>query len=82
MQYAMLGSLQVSRIGLGAMTMAGEVRKIAAEASATAARVARVEENTAADGVILTADQLQRLDNITPTTGARHDEFNEASIDR
>jgi aryl-alcohol dehydrogenase-like predicted oxidoreductase len=45
-------------------------------------RVARVEENTAADGVILTADQLQRLDNITPATGARHDEINEASIDR
>ncbi|WP_329159061.1 aldo/keto reductase [Streptomyces sp. NBC_01717] len=45
-------------------------------------RVARVEENTAADGVILTADQLQRLDNITPATGARHDEINMASIDR
>lgn len=45
-------------------------------------RVARVEENTAADGVILTADQLQRLDHITPATGARHDEINMASIDR
>lgn len=45
-------------------------------------RVARVEENTAADGVILTADQLQRLDNITPATGARHDDFNESTIDR
>jgi hypothetical protein len=43
---------------------------------------ARVEENTAADGVILTPDQLQRLDNITPATGARHDGTNMASIDR
>jgi aryl-alcohol dehydrogenase-like predicted oxidoreductase len=45
-------------------------------------RVARVEENTAADGVVLTADQLQRLRTLTPATGARHDEFNEATIDR
>lgn len=45
-------------------------------------RVARVEENTAADGVVLTADQLQRLDALTPATGARHDEVNMASIDR
>jgi aryl-alcohol dehydrogenase-like predicted oxidoreductase len=45
-------------------------------------RVARVEENTAADGVILTVDQLRRLDTLTPATGARHDEFNEATIDR
>jgi aryl-alcohol dehydrogenase-like predicted oxidoreductase len=45
-------------------------------------RVARVEENTAADGVVLTVDQLRRLDTLTPATGARHDEFNEATIDR
>jgi len=45
-------------------------------------RVARVEENTAADGVVLTIDQLHRLDTLTPATGARHDEFNEATIDR
>jgi aryl-alcohol dehydrogenase-like predicted oxidoreductase len=45
-------------------------------------RVARVEENTAADGFVLTADQLRRLDSLTPATGARHDEFNEATIDR
>ncbi len=45
-------------------------------------RVARVEENTAADGVVLTVDQLQRLDDLTPATGARHDEVNMASIDR
>jgi aryl-alcohol dehydrogenase-like predicted oxidoreductase len=45
-------------------------------------RVARVEENTGADSVALTADQLQRLHALTPATGARHDEANMASIDR
>jgi aryl-alcohol dehydrogenase-like predicted oxidoreductase len=44
-------------------------------------RVARVEENTAADGIVLTVDQLNQLGSLTPATGARHDEFNEASID-
>jgi aryl-alcohol dehydrogenase-like predicted oxidoreductase len=152
LQHATLGNLTVSRIGLGAMTMAGtytsgysplghgfltgqirtpddipdddwrktnprfvgdafrrnlrivnEVQNIATEAGATPAqvalawllgqgtdiapipgtrRVARVEENTAADSVALTADQLHRLDALTPATGARHDETNMASIDR
>ncbi|MGW6117752.1 aldo/keto reductase [Nocardia sp. NPDC055165] len=45
-------------------------------------RVARVEENTAADAVVLTADQIARLDRLTPAVGARHDEANMASIDR
>jgi aryl-alcohol dehydrogenase-like predicted oxidoreductase len=45
-------------------------------------RVARVEQNTAADAVVLTADQLARLDALTPATGARHDDANMASIDR
>ncbi|OPC84090.1 aldo/keto reductase [Embleya scabrispora] len=45
-------------------------------------RVARVEENTAADDVVLTADRLRRLDTLTPATGARHDDFNESTIDR
>jgi aryl-alcohol dehydrogenase-like predicted oxidoreductase len=44
-------------------------------------RVARVEENTAADGVELSADQLARLNNLTPAAGERHDEANMASID-
>ncbi|MGW3636000.1 aldo/keto reductase, partial [Streptomyces sp. NPDC005122] len=44
-------------------------------------RVARVEENTAADGVELTAAQLDRLNNLTPAAGERHDEANMASID-
>ena len=44
-------------------------------------RVARVEENKAADGVVLTTDQLARLNTPTPAIGARHDEANMASID-
>ena len=45
-------------------------------------RVARVEENTAADLTTLTANQLQRLDHLTPAAGERHDEANMASIDQ
>ncbi|MFD7776542.1 aldo/keto reductase [Streptomyces sp. NPDC059753] len=45
-------------------------------------RVARVEENTAADGIELSAAQLDRLNNLTPASGERHDEVNMASIDR
>jgi aryl-alcohol dehydrogenase-like predicted oxidoreductase len=45
-------------------------------------RVSRVEENTTADSIELTADQLQRLDNLTPAAGERHDEANMQSIDR
>ncbi len=45
-------------------------------------RVARVEENTAADAVELTAEQLDRLDALAPAAGERHDEANMATIDR
>jgi aryl-alcohol dehydrogenase-like predicted oxidoreductase len=45
-------------------------------------RVARVEENTAADAIQLSDDQLDRLSNLTPASGERHDEANMASIDR
>ena len=45
-------------------------------------RVARVEENTAADAVVLTADQVARLDRLTPAVGARHDDANMSTIDR
>ena len=44
-------------------------------------RVARVEENTAANGVELTPAQLDRLDRLTPASGARHDDANMTSID-
>jgi aryl-alcohol dehydrogenase-like predicted oxidoreductase len=45
-------------------------------------RVARVEENTAADGIELSAEQIERLNNLTPAAGERHDEGNMAAIDR
>jgi aryl-alcohol dehydrogenase-like predicted oxidoreductase len=45
-------------------------------------RVARVEENTAADGLVLSAGQLERLNHLTPAAGERHDEQNMAAIDR
>ncbi|KAA0113976.1 aldo/keto reductase [Mycolicibacterium sp. P9-22] len=45
-------------------------------------RVARVEENTAADGVELSSEQIERLDNLVPAAGERHDEGNMAAIDR
>jgi aryl-alcohol dehydrogenase-like predicted oxidoreductase len=45
-------------------------------------RVARVEENIAADLTTLTASQLVRLDTLTPAAGERHDEANMASIDQ
>jgi aryl-alcohol dehydrogenase-like predicted oxidoreductase len=45
-------------------------------------RVSRVEEHTAADGIELTGDQLDRLNALRPAAGERHDEANMASIDR
>ena len=45
-------------------------------------RVVRVEENTAADGIELSAEQIERLNNLTPAAGERHDEGNMAAIDR
>ena len=45
-------------------------------------RVIRVEENTAADRIELSAGQIERLKNLTPAAGARHDEGNMAVIDR
>src|SRR6059058_2461156 len=44
-------------------------------------RVARVEENTAADKIQLTEAQLERLNNLEPAAGARHDDANMATID-
>ena len=45
-------------------------------------RVSRVEEITAADGTELSAQQLERLNNLTPATGDRHEESSMATIDR
>jgi aryl-alcohol dehydrogenase-like predicted oxidoreductase len=45
-------------------------------------RVARLEENIGADSVELTADQLVRLDRLTPAVGGHHAEAQMAWIDR
>ena len=45
-------------------------------------RVARVEENTAADRLELSAAQIERLNNLTSAAGERHDEGNMAVIHR
>jgi aryl-alcohol dehydrogenase-like predicted oxidoreductase len=45
-------------------------------------RVARVEENTAADGIELSAEQFERLNNLTLPAGERHNETTMAAIDR
>jgi aryl-alcohol dehydrogenase-like predicted oxidoreductase len=45
-------------------------------------RVGRVEENSAADRLELSAEQIKRLNNLTPASGERHDVGNMAVIDR
>ena len=45
-------------------------------------RVARVEENTAADRIELSVEQIERLNNLTPAAGERHNEGSMAVIDR
>ncbi len=43
-------------------------------------RVSRLEENAAADGVVLTADQLARLTAIEPPVGTRYEEDRMSSV--
>lgn len=45
-------------------------------------RVARVEENLGADDVVLTAEQLQRLDDIALPVGDHHSEAQMEMLDR
>ena len=45
-------------------------------------RVSRVEENVAADSIELTAQQLEKLKNLTPPAGDHHNEAQMAMIDR
>ena len=45
-------------------------------------RVSRVEENTAADALELSTEQLQRLNDLTPAIGERHEEANMANVER
>jgi aryl-alcohol dehydrogenase-like predicted oxidoreductase len=45
-------------------------------------RVSRVEENTTADAVDLSVDQIARLNDLAPAAGERHNEANMSTIDR
>lgn len=45
-------------------------------------RVARVEENIAADHIALSVAQIARLNQLTPAVGARHNDASMAVIDR
>jgi aryl-alcohol dehydrogenase-like predicted oxidoreductase len=45
-------------------------------------RVSRVEENIAADRLELSAEQIERLNNLTPAAGERHEEAQMATVDR
>jgi hypothetical protein len=44
--------------------------------------IVRVEEHTAPDGMELSAEQIERLNNLTPAAGARHNEASMAVVDR
>ncbi|WP_435851832.1 hypothetical protein [Streptomyces umbrinus] len=44
--------------------------------------VARVEENTAADGIELSAEQLAELDSLTLAAGDHHDEMGRGLLGR
>jgi aryl-alcohol dehydrogenase-like predicted oxidoreductase len=45
-------------------------------------RVSRIEENAAADAVELTAEQLDKLTNISPPAGGHHNEAQMRALDR
>jgi aryl-alcohol dehydrogenase-like predicted oxidoreductase len=45
-------------------------------------RVSRVEENTIADAIKLTAEQIDKLNNLTPASGDHHNEEQMRMIDR
>jgi aryl-alcohol dehydrogenase-like predicted oxidoreductase len=45
-------------------------------------RVSRVEENTAADAIELSVEQIARLNDLTPAAGERHEKASMATIDR
>ena len=45
-------------------------------------RVSRVEENVAADAVVLTEEQIARLDALTPAAGGHHNETQMELIER
>ena len=46
------------------------------------AATSAMTRNTAADRIELSAEQIERLNNLTPAVGARHDQGNMAVIGR
>ena len=63
-------------------TMESRTSDFTSTEAAAAKRVSRVEENTAADGIELSAEQIRRLNDLTPATGERHEEAQMSTIDR
>jgi aryl-alcohol dehydrogenase-like predicted oxidoreductase len=45
-------------------------------------RVARVEENIAAGDIVLSSEQIERLDQLTPAVGEHHNEAQMRTIER
>jgi aryl-alcohol dehydrogenase-like predicted oxidoreductase len=45
-------------------------------------RASRVDENTAADAIELSAEQIARLNDLAPATGERHNDANKSTVDR
>jgi aryl-alcohol dehydrogenase-like predicted oxidoreductase len=45
-------------------------------------RVSRVEENAAADDIVLSPEQIDKLDNLTPAVGDHHSEQQMQMIER
>jgi aryl-alcohol dehydrogenase-like predicted oxidoreductase len=45
-------------------------------------RVSRVEENSAADSVELSVERIERLNDLAPANGERHNEANMSTIER
>jgi aryl-alcohol dehydrogenase-like predicted oxidoreductase len=94
MKHISIGGLDVSRIGLGAMSMSGyynigagsEVESIHTIHRALDWGVSHLDTaeiyGPAADQLALSGAQLERLNNLTPASGERHDEGNMATVDR
>jgi aryl-alcohol dehydrogenase-like predicted oxidoreductase len=45
-------------------------------------RVSRLEENVAADDVVLTVEQVAKLDDLTPPAGGHHNEAQTRLLER
>jgi len=72
----------MSETGAGRVGLATRARRRHRPDPRHQARLSRVEENTATDGIDLSPDQIEQLNNLAPATGERHEEGNMAVIDR